>query len=220
MYKILNTQQQSDPALYPEWTNLGWFQNVRGITCDIEEHYHDAPEIWLWHEGGADGIFEGTPVDLHHGVLVYTPAKCLHSYKAHGMHSNTGISPKLDSTMRSGHLHLEETGELLIPEMASFHLPCKQNNPASPVDFPSGAFLKNAYCGEFNTGDTVYDNTCDNWIAILIREGQISGTVDGEELIAREGDLLIVSAGSKVKLHTDADSEIAFAIGWPCSGKE
>lgn len=220
MYTILNIQEQGNPALYPEWTNLGWFQNVRGITCDIEEHYHDAPEIWLWHEGGADGIFEDVPIDLHHGVLVYTPAKCLHSYKAHGMHSNTGISPKLDASMRPGHLHLEETGECLMPEMPAFHLPQNLNTPANPVDFPSGAFLKNAYCGRFCTGDIVWESCCSSWVGILIREGRISGTVDREEIIASEGDLLIISSGSKARLHSNAESETAFAVGWPVPGRE
>ena len=121
MYVVLKSTEQGQPDAYPAWCSTSWFHDFRDITSDVESHYHDAAEIWLWHEGGADGVVDGEKVSLVPGVMVYTPAKCLHDYRAHGRHSNTGIGPRPESWMRSGHLHVEKTGENLSPEMAAYH---------------------------------------------------------------------------------------------------
>ena len=62
MHVVLSEEEQNRPEAYPEWCNLSWFYNCRGITGDAEPHYHDAAEIWLWHEGAADGVVEGKEV--------------------------------------------------------------------------------------------------------------------------------------------------------------
>ena len=62
MHVVLSNEEQNRPEAYPAWCNLSWFHNCRDITGDVETHYHDAAEIWLWHEGTAEGVVDGKEV--------------------------------------------------------------------------------------------------------------------------------------------------------------
>lgn len=215
MHTILNADQQGDPAAYPRWCNLSCFRNTRAATADIEPHYHDAAEVWLWHEGTADGEVDGAPVPLSPGVMVYTPAGSLHAFRAEAEHANTGIIPRRESWMRTGRLHPEETGETPTPEIPPFALAAERNTAAAPAVFPEAAFLRNAYSARCHEGAEIHRTTLSSWAAILVREGRIAGTVDGESVVVAEPDLLILDRGATVDLRADVSSELAFAVGWP-----
>ena len=102
MYVVLSIEDRVKLNAYPQWCNLGYFRDYRDINGHTERHYHDVAEIWLWHEGRADGVVEDEDVDLRPGVMVYTPAGCQHAYHSHGLHSNTGIMPRIVSERSLG----------------------------------------------------------------------------------------------------------------------
>ena len=215
MYVVLNPEQQNQPESYPDWCNLSWFHDCRGITGDVEPHYHDAPEIWLWHEGSAEGVVDGEKIALSPGAMVYTPAGCLHSYQAHGQHSNTGIVPRRESWMRHGHLHVEETGESPSSEMPAFHFGPEEGLPGDPAVFPRGAFLKAAYRGQYEANTDVLQTTTTGWTAILVREGRLAATVDRNAVVVSGPDLLIVGRSCSMEARAEVACELAFAVGWP-----
>ena len=215
MHVVLGKEEQNRPEAYPQWCNLSWFHDCRGLTGDVKPHYHDAAEIWLWHEGGADGVVDGEEVSLDPGVMVYTPAGCLHAYRARGRHSNTGILPRRESWMRAGHLHVDQTGEDPSPEMPAFHFLPQENTPQSPAVFPPGAFLKAAYRGHYEAGAKVLDTVPSGWLAILVREGRLAATLDGSSVVLNEPELLIIGRSSAVTVAAETASELAFAVGWP-----
>ncbi|HRJ73264.1 MAG TPA: AraC family ligand binding domain-containing protein [Terrimicrobiaceae bacterium] len=215
MHVILTAREQDHPDHYPAWSPLGWFRNVRGMQGDVENHYHDIPEAWIWHEGSAFGIIAGAPVELTPGTAVYLPPGCLHSYAAHGRHSNTGIAPRRGAAMRAGHLHPEETGESPSPASAPVHLPPHENTAERPGELPQGSFLRNIYSGWFPAGAPIWRGTCAAWMALLIRTGGAEGIAGPHPFVLGEGDALIVQAGTDWQLAAGSDSDIAFAIGWP-----
>ncbi len=215
MYVLLDEAEQNRPDAYPEWCDLSWFHNCRSISGDVERHYHDAPEIWLWHEGDAEAVVDGEPASLCPGVVVYTPAGCLHSYQQHGRHSNTGIVPQLLPSMRRGHLPPDETGEQPSPEASAFCLGPEENDWRPPAVFPAEAFLRSAYSGQYQSGDTVLRTTTEGWVAILAREGSLGGTVDGGAIEISEPQLLILGPLSVIQLRARTACEVAFAVGWP-----
>lgn len=215
---ILNAEEQSRYEAYPPWCNLSWFQNcpygqeAGGI---VEAHYHDFVEIWLWHQSCADGVVDGQAVKMSPGVMAYNPVGSIHSYVFHGFHSNTGICPRRRPGARGGHLHVEETGENPYPDMPAIILMPERNNPAHPAILPKSAFLQNAYSGQFNKGKTVFKGKTKSWLAILVREGHLTGNVDGENVDLLEPMLLIVDQGATVKLKAETASDAAFAVGRP-----
>lgn len=215
MHIILGYEDQNQAEAYPEWCDLSWFHNCKDITVDVELHYHDAPEVWLWHEGAADGIVGGREVALTPGVMVYTPPGCLHSYQARGRHSNTGIVPRMREGQRGGHLHVDETGEDPVPEMPAFHFAPEDSLPSDPTVFPSGAFLKSAYCATYAADDRVLRTMTTGWTALLVREGSLAATVDDSEVELGESELLIVDRSSSVDVKAVTASEVAFAFGRP-----
>jgi len=212
---VLSNEDQNRPEAYPEFCHLGWFHNCRARTGDVEPHYHDAAEIWLWHEGTADGVVDGREVALRPGVMVYTPPGCLHSYRAHGRHSNTGITPRPESWMRRGHLHVEETGAPPSPEMPAFCFAPAENPPGAPAVFPPGAFLKTACRGQYEAGADVLKTVTAGWLAVLVREGRLAVAVDGAAVAVNESELLIAGPACAVEARAQAASELAFAVGWP-----
>lgn len=215
MHVILGDEEQNQAEAYPEWCDLSWFHNCKDITVDVELHYHDAPEIWLWHEGAADGIVDGQEIALTPGVMVYTPPGCLHSYHARGRHSNTGIVPRMREGQRGGHLHVDETGENPVPEMPAFHVAPEDSHAQHPAAFPPGAFLQSAYRATYEADDRVLRAVTTGWTAILVREGSLAATVDGSEVELGESELLIVDRSCSVDVRAAAASEVAFAFGWP-----
>ena len=215
MHVLLSQEEQNQPAPYPPWCNLSWFYNCRGISGDVELHYHDAAEIWLWHEGTGESVVDGQDIPLRPGTMVYTPAGCQHSYQTTGKHSNTGIVPRKEDWMRTGHLHVLETGESPTPEMASFHFPSEANQPGNPVRSPTGAFLSSAFHGTFDAGENIMRTTTSGWTAILVREGILEAIVDETSLVVREPELLIASDSSQLDLRAQTASEVVFAVGWP-----
>ncbi len=219
MHVILSQQDQGRPEAYPEWCNLSWFYNCCRITGDVEPHYHDAAEIWLWHEGAAGGVVDGEEVSLCPGVMVYAPAGCLHSYRAHDQHSNTGIVPRWESWMRPGHLHVEETGENPSPEMPAFHFPPEDNHPRCPAVFPPGAFLKTAYRGRYEAAANVLNTVTTSWMAILVREGRLAATIDGSAMAVNVPELLIVDQSCSMEVRAETASELVFAVGRPPDNK-
>lgn len=212
-YVILGFEEQNNYDNYPEWCDLCWFHNCVGVDCDIEKHYHDTVEIWLWHRGSAEGVIDGNNVALYPGVMVYASRGSLHQYNQDGKHNNTGISPRVAPDVRVGHLHIEETGEDPRPEFPAFWFTPEENNPRHPAEFPEKAFLRHAYRGEFKKGDVVCDENKDVWWGVLVREGALAGSVDGEDVDLPEGSLLLIRPGVKVYLKAKADSEAAFAVG-------
>jgi mannose-6-phosphate isomerase-like protein (cupin superfamily) len=215
MYIVLNADQQGDPAAYPQWCNLSCFRTTQAATADVEPHYHDAAEIWLWHRGRAEGEVDGKAVALCPGVMVYTPAGSLHAYRAGAEHANTGIIPRREPWMRQGRLHPEETGETPSPEIPPFHVPAEQNTAAAPAVFPAGAFLKSAYAARVQKGGSVLRSSLQSWTAILVREGRLAGNVGGEMVAVAEPDLLVLDCGAAVDFRAESASELAFAVGWP-----
>ena len=214
MYLVLNNDEQNQPESYPKWCNLSWFHDCRGIQGNVEPHYHDAAEIWLWHEGSADALVDAHPISMYPGLMVYTPAGCLHSYQADGQHSNTGIVPRLAPSMRHGHLHVEQTRESPSPEIPAFHFLPEENHPEAPAVFPPAAFLKSAYRGQYEAGASVLQVTLPSWAAVLVREGRLAVTIDGNALEVNEYELLILDCDSVVEIRAKTACELAFAIGW------
>jgi hypothetical protein len=147
------------------------------------------------------------------GALLYTPPACLHSYRQTTPHRNTGITPR--GVGRPGHLHLEETGEVLEPTMAPFWFLHAENHPARPAILPAEAFLRSAYCGRFRPGQEVWQGSHDGWWALLVREGEVDGEVGTAGFALVQGQLLVASAGETAALRAASDCECAFALGWP-----
>lgn len=215
MHVLLDADQQNRPENYPPWCNLSWFHNCVGIDADVERHYHDLGEIWLWHEGRAEGEVGGETVPLRPGVMVYTPAGCQHAYRRQTRHSNTGIVPRGHPGVRRGHLHVDETGEAPVPETAPFWFAADENTPASPARFPREAFLESAYHGGYARGEQVWKGSRDAWWALLVRAGRLTGLVEGTSRSVATGELLIVHAGTHADIRAAAPSDVVFAFGWP-----
>lgn len=217
MYAILRGDEINDRSRYPAWCNLSWFCNCRDSDSSVELHYHDMAEIWLWHKGSATGVVAGEYVELHPRVMLYTPEKCLHGYHCHGVHSNTGISPRIPAGGRPGHLHFQETGEKLESPMSHVFLAPEANNAGKPAELPKSAFLRHAYADRFAANAVVWDRACDAWTGILVRVGSVAGDLDNENLRLGEDELLILPEGCRPALRAACDSEVAFAVGWPAS---
>ena len=215
MHVMLDADAQNDPDSYPAWCNLSWFHDCANLDMDVERHYHDHAEIWLWHSGRAEGTVGERAVDLYEGVMVYTSAGCQHAYKQIAPHSNTGITPRADRPVRRGHLHVEETGESPTAEMPPFWYAPTDNTPAHPAAFPRQAFLQSACAGRFDANDAVWQGSRNAWWAALVREGELNAAVDGQTESIDAGELLIVRAGADIDLRAAVPSEVAFAIGWP-----
>ena len=116
--------------------------------------------------------------------------------------------------MRDGHLHVEETAENLSPEMPAFHLRPGESHPRCPAVFPSGAFLKTAYRGQYEAGANVWNTVTTSWMAILVREGRLAATVDGTAVVINEPELLIVEQSCSMEVRAEAACDLAFAVGW------
>ena len=215
MYIILDRQEQNQPERYPAWCGLSWFHNCVDIDADVERHYHDLPEIWLWHQGRAHGLVGDEPVPLRPGVMVYTPAGCQHAYTHETRHSNTGITPRAHRPVRRGHLHVVETGEDPVAEMPAFWFAPEDKAPAAPARFPRGAFLHGAYRGLYAAEDPVWNGGRDAWWALLVRQGRLVGHIEGRPHDLVAGQLLITSAATPVDLHAATASDVAFALGRP-----
>lgn len=211
---IMDEQEQDQRDKYPSWCGLGWFHDCRGDS-DVEPHYHDHAEIWLWHEGSAEGVAGNESLHLRRGMMLYTPAGCIHSYRHTTSYRNTGITPKRSASMRCGHLHVEETGENPTPEMPAFWFDSEDNKPGMPALFPRQAFLQSAYSGRYGASERVWQGKRDGWWALLVREGCLAGRAEQEPLKLSEGELLIVPSGEGIELVAETESEVAFALGWP-----
>lgn len=215
MYVLLTPDELVCPEAYPAWCNLSWFQNFRNMTASVELHYHDLPEIYLWHEGKADAIIDGQPVPMRYGVMAYTAAGGQHAYIPEGAHSNTGVMPETFSGCRSGHLHVHETGESPQPEVPSFWVAPEQNPFAAPMDMPRCCFARHVVCGRFADAQTILKRHSEGWLALLVREGRIGIRADGHVMDAPENHLFLASQGVELDVSSSGMSEAALVEGWP-----
>jgi mannose-6-phosphate isomerase-like protein (cupin superfamily) len=215
MYVVLAPDALDRPETYPEWCDLGWFRNYRHLTGAVETHYHDLPEIYLWHEGNGDARIDGQPVTMRSGVMVYTAAGAQHSITPAGVHSNTGIMPKAFLGCRHGHLHTQETGESPKPKAPSFRLTPEENPFATPRDLPRHCFTRRVACGRFADAQTILQRTSESWLALLVREGRINVRADGHVVDVPESHLFIASQGVDLRVSSVGNSEVALAEGWP-----
>lgn len=217
MYVILTPDALDCPEAYPDWCGLSWFRNYRHIagTELVETHYHDLPEIYLWHEGEAEAMIDGQPVPMRYGVMAYTAAGALHSITPTGIHSNTGIMPKAFPGCRKGHLHTDKTGESPKPQMPSFCMTSAENPFATPLELPRHCFARQIACAHFAGAQTILKRTTESWLGLLVREGEISIRVDGHVVKVSENHLFIVSQNIKLDVSSIINSEVAMVEGWP-----
>ena len=178
-------------------------------------HYHDIDEIWLWHEGSAEPTVGDHTISMRPGVLVYTPAGCFHGYHQHTVHSNTGITPRAAPSARRRHLHAQENGQPLAPAMPPFWLLPEENTAIKPTIFDSREFLQSAYQARYTRDQQVWQGTRDEWWALLVREGVLTGQIEDKSVRLRVDELLVAKATTSADLYAAGESEVAFAIGWP-----
>lgn len=215
MYKVLTKDELGRSKAYPEWSELGWFQNYRQIRSNVELHYHDLAEIYLWHEGQVDAEIGGRPVLMRAGMVAYTAAGDQHSYIAGGSYSNTGIMQKSFQGCRSGHLHVNETGENPKAKVPSFLVNPEENPFAMPKELPRYCFARHVTSGRFNDGQTVLKRITDSWLGLLVREGRLSVSVEDQMVDVPENHLFIASQGVELNVFSSGSSEVALAEGWP-----
>ena len=215
MYVILKSDELAHPDAYPGWCDLSWFQNVRHATGRVEQHYHDLPEVYLWHEGQGEAVIDGRPVAMRYGAMAYTVAGAQHSINPAGLHSNTGIVPRLFSGCRCGHLHTEETAEQPHPRHPSFWLMPEANAFITPVELPRHCFVRHATCGRFAGAQSIFSGKTAGWLALLVREGQLRIRADNREALVSEGHLLITPQGTLIEVCATGPAEVARADGWP-----
>jgi len=212
---VLTTDALECPEAYPDWCDLGWFQNFRHMTGNVEKHYHDLPEIYLWHEGKAEAIIDGRPVSLNYGVMAYTAAGAQHSYVPTGVHSNTGIMPRIPPGCRRGHLHPQETGESPKPNVPSFRVTPEENSFAAPLELPRHCFARRVACARFADAQTILKRKSESWLGLLVREGQISIRADGHGIEVPANHLFIASQNVALSVLSVVSSEVALVEGWP-----
>ena len=216
MHVVLTPKALGDAAAYPPWCDLSWFQNCRHLTSSVEPHYHDLPEIYLWHEGKAEALIDDRPVPMRHGMLAYTAAGALHSYiPTTGIHSNTGITPRALPGCRPGHLHPKETGESPQPKAPSFCLTPEQNPFAAPLELPRHCFARHVACGRFAAGQAILAQRATSWIGLLVREGTINIRADSHVVEVPSDHLFLASPAVELKATAVGGSEVALAEGWP-----
>lgn len=213
---LLSPAELDDRSKYPSWCALGWFKNYRhlpGGSCEV--HYHDLPEVYLWHEGKARALIDNLPVDMTPGVMAYTAAGAEHSYVAEGMYSNTGLMPKPFPGCRGGHLHRQETGESPVPKVPSFVVPQESNPFAALKELPPHCFARHISCGRFTNVQTILGRTTQSWLALLVREGKIGVRADGEFTVVETGHLFMAPFHTGLEVTSIGNSEVALAEGWP-----
>lgn len=215
MHVVITPDAVACPEAYPEWCGLGWFQNFRHLTCSVELHYHDLPEVYLWHEGRAEAMIDGQPVPMRYGVVAYTAAGAQHSYAPAGTHSNTGIMPKAYPGCRNGHLHIQTTGESPKPEAPSFSLTPEENSCATPVELPRHCFARHMACGRFTDAQVILKRAPEGWLGLLVREGKIHVWSEGQVIEVPENHLFIASPQCELRAWSVDRSEVALAEGWP-----
>ena len=215
MYVMLTPDALGCPEAYPEWCDLGWFQNYRHMTSSVETHYHDLPEIYLWYEGNATAMIDDQSVPMRYGVMAYTAIGAQHSITPTGMHSNTGIMPKAFPGCRQGHLHTQTTGELPKPKAPSFYLTPEENPFDAPSELPRHCFTRCVTCGQFTDAQTIIKRTSEGWLGLLVREGKVSIRADGHLIEAPENHLFIASQSVELRAFSIGSSEVALAEGWP-----
>jgi mannose-6-phosphate isomerase-like protein (cupin superfamily) len=215
MYVVLAPEALDRPEAYPEWCSLGWFRNYRHLTGDVETHYHDLPEVYLWHEGTAAAVIAGQAVAMRPGLVAYTAAGDHHSYAVAGRHSNTGLAPKAFPGCRSGHLHTQTTGESPRPSVPSFWVAPEENPFAAPRELPRHCFARHIASARFTTAQTVLQRAATSWLALLVREGEIRVQADGQTLEVPENHLLVAAPGTRLCVVALSAAEVALAEGWP-----
>ena len=212
---LLSPDELEDRGKYPSWCDLGWFRNYRhlpGGSCEV--HYHDLPEVYLWHEGKAQAVIDNQPVDMAPGVMAYTAAGAEHSYVAEGMYSNTGLMPKPFPGCRGGHLHRQKTGESPVPKAPSFVVSQESNTFAAPKELPRHCFARHISCGRFANAQTILGRTTQSWLALLVREGKIGVKAGGDFTVVETEYLFIAPLNTGLKVTSSGDSEVAMAEGW------
>lgn len=215
MFAVLTPDVLGRPDAYPAWCDLGWFQNCRHLTASVEPHYHDLPEIYVWHEGTGEARIDGQAVAMRYGVLAYTTAGALHSITPAGTYSNTGIMSRAFPGCRSGHLHTQTTGESPRPQAPSFAL-APENNPfAAPRELPRHCFARRVACARFTGAQTVLRRVTESWLGLLVREGRIRVQADGQIADVPEDHLLVASAGVGLCVSAVGPADVVLAEGWP-----
>jgi len=215
MHIVLTPDKLGRSDAYPEWCGLGWFRNYRQVRGNVEPHYHDLPEVYLWHEGEAEAVIDVRPVSMRPGVVSYTAAGAHHSYVAQGLHSNTGLMPKSFPGCRGGHLHTKETGETPNPKLPSFCVMPEVNPFGIPQELPRHCFARHITSGRFSSGQILSQRITESWIALLVRESKIDVRVDGQDVEVLEGHLFVASKGVELSVSAVDGAEVAMAEGWP-----
>lgn len=215
MHIILSNEQQTKPEMFPEWCNLACFHHYRDIEKDVAPHFHDiADEVWVWEAGRARGTLDGQSVELRPGVVVYTPTLCVHGYVRESKHSNTGIQPRWKpGAENNNHRKVADVGPPPPSAMRAFWFRPEDNTLETPSVFPEDAFLQSAFCASFESNAVVYEGCKDRWWALLVRQGTVSGIVEGNAVELGPNDLLVVSADTTVSLEAIEAVEVVFATG-------
>ena len=215
MYCVLSGRESLlRPGHFPDWVNLSCLMTLIGDR-DVERHYHHYEEVWLWREGTARVWSEGMEFEIQPGQLSYTPDQRQHSFEAMGAHVMTLIVPKIPPTTSWGHLHLDETREILQPQWDSQLLMAKQTSLESGYEFPVTAFARQIIAGSCAYEFIISYAQTEAWFAVLIESGSLSGFVDAEMIELQAGQCLCVSKGVYCELRATAKANLTIVHGWP-----
>lgn len=216
MHTILKPGDLDEATSYPKWCGVSWFKNFRKETAlKVEHHYHDFPEVYIWHEGSALAKIDGETVALRAGVIAYTATGAHHSYAADGVYSNTGIVPKVPLGCRGGHLHTSDTGESPKSQFPCFSLTPEENNLFAPMELPRYSFARHIACANFHDKTPAFKRTTASWCGFLVRDGAFRVSIENQSVILPENHLLFVSRGVTLEISAETDAEMAMVEGWP-----
>ena len=200
-----------EQEIYPAWTPLRTYRPFpnqrRG--AGVEPHYHDADEIWLFTSGRGevwlnDQVFPITP-----NTVVYTPMGTVHRFQMFTDFDNVAMVTPLERQKRPIHVTLEEHGPA-VPTVPGFVVPGELNHgpfAQRGSRCPLGELrMVELGAGEGVEGAALAAN--EHWAVIA---GSVRLGLDDLEVELFPGDVALLRAGTRRRLHTERGARTAMA---------